>query len=46
MMCGDYVEPLSAGVLAVTAKRVKIEVGDDGKIIVRHVPPENLQRQD
>jgi hypothetical protein len=43
---GDYVEPLSARVLAVTGKRVKIEADDDGKIIVRHVPPESLQRQD
>lgn len=42
---GDYAEPLSAMVLAVTDKRVKIEADDDGKIIVRHVPPESLQRK-
>ena len=28
---GDYVYPVQATVLALTAKRVKIEVDDDGK---------------
>ncbi len=41
---GDYVYPVSAKVLAVTAKRVKIEADDDGEIVIRHVPPESLQR--
>jgi hypothetical protein len=40
---GDYVYPVSATVLAVTAKRVKIEAHDDGKIVVRFVPPQSLQ---
>jgi hypothetical protein len=43
---GDYVYPVSAKVLAVTAKRVKIEADDDGEIVVRHVPPASLQRRD
>jgi hypothetical protein len=42
---GDYVYPVSAKVLAVTAKRVKIEADDDGEIVIRHVPPESLQRR-
>jgi hypothetical protein len=42
---GDYVSPIQATVLALTAKRVKIEANDDGKIGIRYVPPENLQRQ-
>ena len=40
---GDYVYPVSATVLAVTAKRIKIEADDDGQIVVRYVPPESLQ---
>ena len=40
---GDYVYPLSAKVLAVTARRVKIEADDDGEIVIRYVPPESLQ---
>ena len=42
---GDYVYPVQATVLALTEKRVKIEADDDGKIVIRHVPPESLQRQ-
>ena len=42
---GDYVYPVQATVLAVTTKRVKIEADDDGKIVMRYVPPESLQRQ-
>jgi hypothetical protein len=43
---GDYVYPVQATVLAVTTKRVKIETDDDGKIVMRYVPPESLQRQE
>jgi len=42
---GDYVYPVQAIVLALTAKRVKIEADDDGKIGIRYVPPQSLQRQ-
>lgn len=42
---GDYVYPVQGTVLALTAKRVKIEANDDGKIGIRYVPPESLQRQ-
>jgi hypothetical protein len=42
---GDYVFPVSAKVLAVTAKRVKIEADDDGEIVIRYVPAESLQRR-
>ena len=42
---GDYVYPVEATVLALTAKRVKIEADDDGDIVVRYVPRESLQRQ-
>jgi hypothetical protein len=42
---GDYVYPVSATVLASTAKRIKIEADDDGQIVVRYVPPESLQRK-
>jgi hypothetical protein len=42
---GDYVYPVQATVLALTAKRVKIEADDDGDIVVRYVPRESLQRQ-
>lgn len=41
---GDYVYPVSATVLAVTAKRVKIEADDDGEIVIRFVPQQSLQR--
>lgn len=40
---GDYVYPVSAKVLATTAKRVKIEADDDGQIVIRYVPLESLQ---
>ena len=42
---GDYVAPLRATVLATTARRVKIVADDDGSVIIRHVPPESLQRR-
>jgi hypothetical protein len=42
---GDYVYPVQATVLALTAKQVKIEADDDGSIVVRYVPRESLQRQ-
>jgi len=42
---GDYVSPIQATVLALTEKRVKIEADDDGEIMIRHVPPQSLQRQ-
>ena len=42
---GDYVYPVQATVLAVTAKRVKIEADDDADIVIRYVPRESLQRQ-
>ena len=45
MAGGDYVSPVQATVLALTAKRVKIEADDDGEVVIRHVPPESLQRQ-
>jgi hypothetical protein len=41
---GGYVYPVSATVLAVTTKRVKIEADDDGEIVVRFVPLQSLQR--
>lgn len=40
---GDYVYPVSATVMALTAKRVRIRADDDGQILIRHVPPESLQ---
>ncbi len=40
---GDYVYPVSATVLVVTAKRVRIEADDDGQIVIRYVPPQSLQ---
>ena len=43
---GGYVFPVSAEVLALTAKRVKIEAEDDGEIVIRSVPSESLQRRD
>jgi hypothetical protein len=42
---GDYVYPVQAAVLSLTAKRVKIEADDDGDLVVRYVPRESLQRQ-
>jgi len=42
---GGDVSPVQATVLALTAKRVKIEADDDGEMVIRHVPPESLERQ-
>jgi len=42
---GGYVFPVSAKVLALTAKRVKIEADDEDGIVIRYVPPESLQRR-
>ena len=41
---GDYVYPVPATVLAVTAKRVNIAADDDGERVIRYVPAQNLQR--
>jgi hypothetical protein len=38
----DYVYPVEAIVLAVTAKRIKIETNDDGQRGIRYVPPESV----
>jgi len=43
---GDYVYPVQATVLTLTEKRVKIEADDDGKIGIRYVLPQSLQRQE
>ncbi|MCP4198826.1 MAG: hypothetical protein GY762_16905 [Proteobacteria bacterium] len=43
---GPYVYPVPATVLKVTAKRVQIEGDDDGRRVVRYVPPESLQKRD
>ena len=44
---GDpYVYPVPATVLRTTAKRVQIEGDDDGRIVVRFVPPTSLQKLD
>ena len=40
---GYYVYPVQVTVLALTAKRVKIEADDDGDTVVRYVPLESLQ---
>jgi len=42
---GDYVYPIQATVLTLTEKRVKIEADDDGKSMIRYVPPQSLQLQ-
>jgi len=42
---GDYVYPVQATVLALTAKRVKIEADDDGRTGIRYVPSQSLQPQ-
>ena len=42
---GDYVYPVQATVLSLTAKRVKIEADDNGDIVIRYVPLESLQGQ-
>jgi len=41
---GDYVYPVQATVLTVTAKRVKIAADDDGQRMIRYVPAQSLQR--
>jgi hypothetical protein len=43
---GDYVYPVQATVLTVTAKRVKIAAEDDGERVIRYVPAQSLQRQE
>jgi hypothetical protein len=43
---GEYVYPIQAIVLAVTAKRVKIAADDDGERVIRYVPAQNLQRHE
>ena len=43
---GAYVYPVRAIVLTTTAKRVKIEAEDDGRVVSRYVPAQSLQRQD
>jgi hypothetical protein len=43
---GDYVYPVQATVLALTAKQVKIEADDDGDIVIRYVQPQSLLRQE
>jgi hypothetical protein len=40
------VYPVQATVLALTAKRVKIEADDDGDIVIQYVPPQSLLRQE
>jgi hypothetical protein len=42
---GDYVYPIKAKVVAITAKRVKIEAMDEGQIVTRYVKPRSLQKQ-
>lgn len=41
---GEYVYPVPAIVIALTAKRVKIQADDDGRVVIRFVPPESLQK--
>jgi len=43
---GAYVYPMSAVVIATTAKRIKIQADDDGRVVIRYVPPESLQKQE
>src|SRR3954469_20403093 len=40
---GGYVFPVSARVLAITEKRIKIEADDEGGKVIRHVQPKSLQ---
>src|SRR5215471_21497819 len=40
---GDYVYPVQATVLTVTAKQVKIAVDNDGERMIRYVPLQSLQ---
>lgn len=43
---GEYVYPDSAVVVAVTAKRIKMEAADEGQTVIRYVPPESLQERE
>src|SRR5215831_2106236 len=43
---GDYVYPVQATVLTVTAKRVKSAARDDGERMIRSVPVQRLQRHE
>ncbi len=43
---GEYVYPVSAVVIGVTARRIKIEADDDGNIVIRYVPPESIQARE
>jgi hypothetical protein len=40
---GNYIYPVQATVLALTAKRVKIAARDDGERVIRYVPAQSLQ---
>lgn len=42
---GPYVIPMSATVIARTAKRIKIVADDDGRKVTRYVPSESLERR-
>ncbi len=43
---GEYVYPVRAVVVATTARRIKIQGDDDGRDVVRYVPPESLHNQE
>jgi hypothetical protein len=42
---GPYVIPMTATVIARTAKRVKIVADDDGQMVTRYVPIESLEHR-
>lgn len=42
---GPYVIPMTATVIACTAKRIKIVADDDGQMVTRYVPSESLERR-
>jgi hypothetical protein len=42
---GDYVEPVAATVLALTAQRAKILADEDGRQAPRYVPAASLEHQ-
>jgi hypothetical protein len=42
---GPYVVPMTATVLARTAKRIKIVADDEGQMVTRYVPSESLERR-
>jgi hypothetical protein len=42
---GPYVIPMTATVIARTAKRIKIVADDDGQMVTRYVPIESLERR-